>query len=284
MAQTERANDYRLIDVRPLEPALGAEIRGIDLGNGIADDAFAEVHRAFLEHQVIFFREQSELAPETQIAFARRFGDLHVHPAAPHLDGRPEVFVIHTHRESKVANGGGWHTDVSCDTEPPAATMLQIHTLPETGGDTLFASMYAAYDALSDPMKQMLQGLTAQHESEHVYRGRYSDRGVDDAGRVYPSATHPVVRTHPETGRKALYVNAGFTTRINELTSAESKNLLGFLFRHIESPFFQVRFRWSANDIALWDNRCLQHHALWDYWPHERKGHRVTIKGDRPYL
>ena len=162
------------------------------------------------------------------------------------------------------------------------ATILQVHVLPEIGGDTLFANMYAAYDALSEPMKVLLSGLTARHESEHVYRGRYSDRGVDDYGRHYPEAVHPVVRTHPETGRKALYVNRTFTTRIVELQEAESAALLGFLFNHSEQIEFQIRFRWSRNDVAFWDNRCVMHHAVWDYWPHERKGRRVTIKGDRP--
>jgi len=277
-------DDYQLIDVRPVQPHLGAEIRGVNLADGVDDAQFAEIRRAFLAHQVVFFRDQTAMDPDVQIAFARRFGDLHMHPAAPHLDTHPEIFVIHAHKDSKVANGGGWHTDVSCDEEPPAATMLQIHLTPPQGGDTLFSSMYAAWENLSKPMQNMLLGLTARHESEHVYRGRYSDRGVDDTGRVYPEAIHPVVRTHPETGRRALYVNAGFTRRIIELSSAESKNMLGFLFRQCEDPMIQVRHHWSPNDVALWDNRCLQHHALWDYWPNERKGHRVTIKGDRPFL
>jgi taurine dioxygenase len=275
---------YDLIDVRPVQPRIGAEIRGLDLADGINDAQFAEIHRAFLEHQVIFFKGQTAMDPDIQIAFARRFGDLHAHPAAPHLEGRPEVFVIHAHRESKVANGEGWHSDVSCDGEPPSATMLQIQQTPPEGGDTLFSSMYAAWESFSEPMQTMLLSLSARHESEHVYRGRYSDRGVDDTGVVYPEAVHPVIRTHPETGRKALYVNAGFTRRILELTSPESKNMLKFLFRQCENPMFQVRFHWELNDVALWDNRCLQHHALWDYWPNERKGHRVTIKGDAPFL
>lgn len=276
--------DYSLIDVRPVQPHMGAEIRGIDLANGVNDAQFAEIHRAFLEHQVIFFKEQTPMAPDVQIAFARRFGDLHMHPAAPHLEGKPEIFVIHAHKDSKVANGEGWHSDVSCDAEPPAATMLQIRLTPPNGGDTLFSSMYAAWEAFSGPMQTLLLGLTARHESEHVYRGRYSDRGVDDTGVSYPESVHPVIRTHPETGRKALYVNAGFTKRILELTSPESKNMQKFLFKHCENPMFQVRFKWETNDVALWDNRCLQHCALWDYWPNERKGHRVTIKGDRPFL
>lgn len=278
------ANDYRLIEVTPVEPAIGAEIRGVDLAQGLSADAFDEVKRAFLENQVLFFKEQSQMAPERQIEIGRMFGDLHFHPAAPHLEGHPEIFVIHAHKDSKIVNGGGWHTDVSCDEEPPSATMLQINLLPSKGGDTLFSSMYAAWEALSEPMQRFLLELTATHDSEHIYRGRYKDRGVDDAGKTYPSAVHPVVRTHPETGRRALFVNAGFTTRINELSSAESKNLLGFLFRHVEDPLFQVRQRWAENDVALWDNRCVQHHALWDYWPEERKGHRVTIAGDRPFL
>jgi taurine dioxygenase len=159
---------------------------------------------------------------------------------------------------------------------------LQIHTLPEIGGDTLFASMYRAFEVLSDPMKSLLDGLSATHASEHVYRGRYADRGMNDAGKTYPHARHPVVRTHPETGRKALYVNRTFTTRINELEDDESDALLEFLFDHSERVDFQIRFRWERNDVAFWDNRCTMHHAIWDYWPHERKGRRVTIKGDRP--
>jgi taurine dioxygenase len=275
---------YRNIHVRATTPAIGAEVRGVDLARGLSEREFAEVHRAFLAHQVLFFKDQSPMSAERQIEIGRRFGELHVHPAAPHLPGHPELFVIHAHKGSKIANGNAWHTDVSCDETPPAATMLQLHLLPPSGGDTLFASMYAAYEALSPALRQFLFGLTARHESEHIYRGRYADRGVDDAGKTYPAATHPVVRTHPETGRRALYVNSSFTTRIEELKREESRALLDFLFRHCERPQFMTRFRWAANDVALWDNRCVQHHAIWDYWPDERKGHRVTIKGDRPYL
>ena len=275
---------YRHIDVKALTPAVGAEIRGVDLGAPLPDEVFGEVRSAFLRHQVVFFKEQEALAPDRQAAFARRFGGLHLHPAAPHLEGRPEIFVIHTHKDSKVANGNGWHTDVSCDDEPPLGTMLQLHKLPSQGGDTLFASMYAAWDALSGPMQAFLSTLTARHESEHVYRGRYSDRNVDDAGKVYPETSHPVVRTHPETGRRALYVNRAFTTRIEGLGAAESRALLNFLFEHMEQERFQVRFKWEVNDMAFWDNRCLKQYAMWDYWPEERKGHRVTIRGDRPCL
>ncbi|HEY5665538.1 MAG TPA: TauD/TfdA family dioxygenase [Gammaproteobacteria bacterium] len=273
---------YEHIDVRRFAPALGAEVRGVTLADGVSDEVFREIRQAYLEHQVLFFKDQKEIPPDQQIAFGRMFGELHYHPAAPQMNGYPEVFEIHVHKDSQIANGEFWHSDVSCDELPPLGTILQIQTLPDAGGDTLFANMYAAYDALSDPLQHMLDGLTATHGSEHVYRGRYSDRGVDDDGKVYPEASHPVVRTHPDTGRKALYVNRTFTTRINELTDRESDVLLDFLFNHCEKLEFQIRYRWQRNDVAFWDNRCTMHHAVWDYWPHERKGHRVTIKGDRP--
>jgi len=274
--------DYQRIRVRPYAPAMGAEVRGVDLASGVDPVAYSEIRHALLEHQVLFFKEQSEIPPQAQLEFGKMFGDLHLHPAAPEMAEYPEVFVIHVHKQSKIANGEFWHSDVSCDELPPLGTILQIHVLPDVGGDTMFANMYAAYDALSKPMQQMLSGLTAQHESEHVYRGRYSDRGVDDEGKVYPVATHPVIRTHPETGRRAVYVNRTFTTRINELSRAESDAMLALLFDHCEGVDFQIRFRWARNDVAFWDNRCAMHRAIWDYWPHERKGRRVTIKGDRP--
>jgi len=269
------------MEVRPLTPVIGAEIVGADLEN-LTDAQFEEIDRAFTDHLVIFFRDQPRLAPRTQIAFARRFGELHYHPAAPHHADYPEIFVIHAHKGSKHADGNGWHTDVSCDIEPPLGTCLQLHMLPPSGGDTMFASMYAAYETLSATMQAFLRELTAMHESEHVYRGRYEGRGVDNSGRAFPSAEHPVVATHPKSGRQALYVNPSFTTRLVGLADQESRAILEFLYRHQQRPEFQVRFRWSDNAIALWDDRCTQHFAIWDYWPGERKGHRVTIKGGRP--
>lgn len=269
--------------IRRVSPIFGAEVTGVDLAAGVDDQTFAVLRDAFHTHGVLFFRSQSELPPADQIDFARRFGPLHKHPAAPADDAEAALFVIHAHRDSPVANGNGWHTDVSCDEEPPQATMLQIHQLPEGGGgDTLFADMEAAYNTLSADDRAMLRGLTALHESEHVYRGRYADRNVDDADTVYPSTEHPVVRTHPETGRPSVYVNRSFTTRIVDMEQDQSDRLLRRLFRHLERPEFQVRLTWGKNDIALWDNRRLQHFAIWDYWPDERKGHRVSILGDRP--
>jgi taurine dioxygenase len=270
-ADTQRATVGRKIQLTPFAPALGGEVRGIDLAEGLDEETYRDVRAALLQYGVLFFKEQSEIPPSVQVAIGRMFGELHMHPAAPQMPGYPELFVIHAHRESKVANGEFWHSDVSCDEVPPLGTMLQIHLLPEIGGDTLFANMTAAYDALSAPMQQMLRELTARHESEHVYRGRYSDRGVDDAGRTYP-----------ETGRKAIFVNRTFTTRINELSERESRAVLDLLFDHCEQIDFQIRFRWQRHDVAFWDNRCVMHRAIWDYWPNERKGRRVTIKGDRP--
>jgi taurine dioxygenase len=186
--------------IKPFAPALGAESRGIQLAEGLDEETYRDVRAAFLQFGVLFFKEQSEISPAAQVRIGRMFGELHMHPAAPHMPGYPEVFVIHAHRDSKVANGEFWHSDVSCDEEPPLGTILQIHLLPEVGGDTLFANMCAAYDALSPPMQQMLSGLTARHESEHVYRGRYADRGVDDHDKVYPAATHPAKAAFRQSG------------------------------------------------------------------------------------
>lgn len=275
---------FKEIEVRPLTPAIGAEIGGIDLSLALSESKFAEIHAAFLRYQVIFFRDQPELTPEQQMRFGRMFGELHLHPAAPHLENHPEIFVIHTHKDSKVSAGEAWHSDVTCDAEPPMATMLQIHILPSFGGDTMFSSMYSVYDSLSDDIKEFLSGKFALHESQHIYQGRYSDRGIDDAGKKYPEAEHPIVRTHPETGRPAIFVNCSFTTKICGLKKDESDAILNVLFKKVENPYFQVRFKWTKNAIALWDNRCVQHIAIWDYHPNERKGHRVTIQGDKPFF
>ena len=271
---------YASIQVEKLTPHAGAEIRGVDLSRPLDERTFKEFHAALIDNGVIFFRDQ-HLTPDQQKAFGRLFGELHMHPAAPReLPEHPEILVIHADEKSKHVAGENWHSDVSCDLEPPMGSILYMHELPPVGGDTLFASMYAAYEALSEPMKRFLEPLTAMHEGEHVYRGRY---GVNDAGKVFPKAEHPIVRTHPVSGRKALYVNGGFTTKIVQLKRPESDALLQFLYRHVETPEFHCRFRWQVNSIAFWDNRCMQHHAMWDYYPQRRHGHRVTIKGDKPF-
>jgi taurine dioxygenase len=276
----EVAAPYQTITVDKLTPIIGAELGGIDLAQPLAAGQLDEIQRAQAESLVIFFRDQ-HLTREQHLAFGRMFGGLHVHPAAPHEPGIPEMMIIHADRDSPRANGEGWHSDVSCDAEPPMGSILYIRTCPPHGGDTLFASMYAAYEALSERMKAYLDGLTALHDSDHVYRGTYANYGVADKPQ-YPRANHPVVRTHPVTGRKALYVNRGFTTCINGIPRDESDGILAYLFAHMENPIFQCRFRWRENSIAFWDNRCVQHRAMWDYWPHTRSGNRVTVAGDTP--
>src|SRR5438105_1313159 len=232
------------------------------------------------EYLVIFFRDQ-HISPEQHLAFGRKFGELHIHPAAPHEGGDPALMKIYADKDSPRANGEGWHTDVSCDLEPPMGSILYIKQCPPRGGDTLFANMYAAYEALSDRMKTYLNGLTALHDGESIYRGLYANYGVADKP-AYPRAEHPVVRTHPVTRKKALYVNRGFTRYIVGIPRDESDAMLAYLYQHAENPLFQCRFRWSENAIAFWDNRCAQHRAMWDYWPHTRSGTRVTVKGERP--
>jgi taurine dioxygenase len=268
------------LTVQRLTPKLGAEIRGVNL-DLIDEDGLRQVHDALIEHQVIFFRDQ-DISVDAQMRLGRWFGELVAHPNDPGLEGHPEVMIIHADESSKRVAGESWHSDVSCDAEPPLGSILRIHTLPDTGGDTLFASMYAAYEALSPPMQHFLEGLTATHDGAPYYRSVNARIGRDDGGRTYPHAEHPVVRTHPESGRKALFVNKMFTTQINGLSRAESDALLRFLFEHAARPEFQLRFRWEKNSIAFWDNRCVQHQAIWDYWPQTRSGYRVTIKGDRP--
>ena len=271
------------IKIKPYCPNLGAIITGVDLSEPISNDEFLVLKQAFLDYQVLFFQEQKEISPENHIEFGKRFGSLHSHPAAPTMKGYPEIFEIHAHKNSKIANGEFWHSDVSCDTEPPLGTMLQLHILPESGGDTMFSNMNLAYEKLSQPFKKFLEELNAVHESEHLYKGRYSDRGVDDSEVVYPTAVHPVVRTHPETKKKSIFVNRTFTKKIEGLSEFESKKTLDFLFEHCESLEFQIRFKWNLYDMVFWDNRCAMHRAIWDYWPMERKGRRVTITGDRPH-
>ena len=272
------------LNIKPFAPNLGAVITNVDLSNDINDVELKGIRDAFHKFQVLFFQNQSEISPENHIKLGRCFGDLHIHPAAPKMKNYPQIFEINTDKNSKIANGAeDFHSDVSCDIEPPLGTMLQLHILPECGGDTMFANMYMAYEALSNPMQKFLSDLKASHESEHFYSGRYKTESNSESKTEYPSAIHPVIRTHPETGKKAIFVNKFFTTRILGLEPQESKFILDFLFSHIEKTEFQIRYRWNKNDMAFWDNRCTIHKALWDYFPHERKGRRVTIKGDIPF-
>ena len=277
----DEAAPYETLTIDKLTPIIGAEVGNIDLSKPLGNRQVDELHRALAENCVIFFRDQ-HISQDQHLAFGRLFGDLHIHPAAPAEPGKPELMIIRADKDSPRANGEGWHTDVSCDVEPPMGSILYIKQCPPKGGDTLFANMYAAYEALSDRMKAYLADLTAIHDGEDAYRGTYANLGVKDKP-VYPRAEHPVVRTHPMTSRKALYVNRGFTKRLVGVPRDESDGILRYLFEHMENPLFQCRFRWQPNSIAFWDNRCVQHRAMWDYWPHTRSGNRVTVAGDKPY-
>lgn len=273
---------YQSIDVRKLTPTIGAEIFGVDLSTPLGNQQFDEVHQALMDNLVIFFRDQ-HMSVDQHKEFGQRFGRLHVHPNAPiGLPEHREILVIKADETSKRVAGEEWHSDVSCDAEPPMGSILHLTEVPpDGGGDTLFANMYRAYETLSEPVRRMLTSLTAIHDSAkaHGYRAKATDR----ADLAFPSAEHPIVRTHPETGRQALYVSRAFTSRIPQLRKPESDALLDMLYRHIETPELQCRFQWKANSVAFWDNRATQHHAMFDYFPHRRYGHRVTICGDKPF-
>src|SRR3981189_162855 len=224
----DETEPYETSGVEKLTPIIGAEISGVDLASPLSNRTMDEIHRALAENLVIFFRDQ-HITPRQHLAFGRKFGELHIHPAAPHEGDDPALMKIYADKDSPRANGEGWHSDVSCDLEPPMGSILYIKKCPPRGGDTLFANMYAAYEALSDRMKAYLEGLTARHNGEH-YRGQYANYGVKDK-ESYPFADHPVVRTHPVTGRKALYVNKGFTRYINGLSRDESDGILRYLYQ-----------------------------------------------------
>lgn len=290
----ENPDAYRTISVKPLNPVIGAEVSGIDLSKPLGDAQFEEVKRAFNTHQVLIFREQ-HLSNEDHKRFGRMFGPLHVHPyhakkVAPEhaktsaFDGQesdPEILVVKADQSSKFVAGEDWHTDVSCDEKPPMGSMLYITKTPEVGGgDTCFISTTRAYEALSETMQEFLGKLTAMHDGAKPYSGGYGTPAPEGG---WPKTEHPVVIRHPDTGRKSLFVNRGFTTRITQLKRKESDALLEMLWRHIESHLeFQCRVQWTPNMLVFWDNRVTQHHAVWDYYPYSRYGQRVSIVGARP--
>ena len=268
------------LTIKPLTPALGAEVTGADLLN-LTEVQFDEIFKAFVDHSVIFLRDQPGLTPEQHSAFARRFGEIHVHPAARGRDAEyPGLMRMQTTETTRVAAGNRWHSDVSCDEMPPQASILQLHKIPSLGGDTLFSSSYAAYEALSDRMKVMLDGLTALHSGEEAFRHLFKFNSSE--GAPWPENHHPIVRKHIDSGRPSLFVDREFTKRIDDLPKEEGAALLQFLFDHSERVDFQCRFTWTENAIAIWDNRCVLHHAMWDYWPEERRGHRISVVGERP--
>jgi taurine dioxygenase len=267
--------------VRRMAGAIGAEIGGVKLRPDLPDAVIAELRRLWLEHLVLFFRNQ-ELTPQELAAVARRFGEVVHYPFLKGLDEAPEVIQVAKLEHETVNFGGLWHTDTAYLAEPPMATMLIAREVPPHGGDTQFASLYAAYGALSDGMKQMLAPLRAVNSSSKAEKSRTrEDRDASAAPRVL-EAEHPVVRTHPETGRKALYVNSGHTLRFVGMTEAESAPLLEYLFAHQVRPEFTCRFRWEPGSTAFWDNRCALHNPINDYHGFRRIMHRVTLAGDRP--
>jgi taurine dioxygenase len=272
------------ITIRPLNPVIGAELHGLDLREDLPESDIAAIKAALDRHGVVFFRDQ-DITAEQQLRFGRRFGELHVHPSVrgKPREQWPEIMPVHADAGTARIAGDKWHTDVSCDEKPPLASILHLTTIPESGGDTLFSSMYAAYEALSEPMKRLLTGLTALHDGAPNYDDRARRNREQNPDRVNPTAVHPVIATHPSTGKKAIYVNSTFTVRINELSEPESDAVLKLLFAHVARPEFQCRFRWQRNSIAFWDNRAVQHYAVWDYYPAVRTGRRVTIRGDRPF-
>ncbi|WP_433885627.1 taurine dioxygenase [Pseudomonas vranovensis] len=275
------------LTITPLSPALGAQISGIDLSREINKEQRDAIEQALLKHQVLFFRDQP-INPQQQADFAARFGDLHIHPIYPNVPETPQVLVLDT-AVTDVRDNAIWHTDVTFLPTPALGAVLSAKQLPAYGGDTLWASGIAAYEALSTPLQQLLAGLTATHDFTKSFPLERFGTTPEDlarwemARRNNPPLSHPVIRTHPVSKRKALFVNEGFTTRINELSEAESEAILKLLFAHATRPEFTIRWRWEENDVAFWDNRVTQHYAVDDYRPARRVMHRATILGDAPF-
>lgn len=275
------------IAIRPISGALGAEVAGIDLAKPLDDDTVAAVRAALNENHVLFFRDQALSASE-QIAFGRRFGPLGSHPYVEANPDHPEVLDIVTEPTDRVNFGGGWHSDVTFLERPDLGSILYAIDVPSVGGDTLFANQHAAYESLSDTMKTMIDPLVAIHAAGRQYAGTGFSRQSSamktkgEADAAASEVEHPIVRTHPETGRKALYVNQAFTAGIKGMHRGESAALLDFLFRQAVKERFTCRFRWEPGSVAMWDNRSVQHFALHDYKGERRRMRRITIQGDRP--
>jgi taurine dioxygenase len=275
------------ITITPMGPAIGALVDGLTLVDGISDVQRDALLAALLEHHVLFFENQP-IEPLSQRALAARFGALHIHPVYPQAPGVPEIIVLDTSHDNPPDNDN-WHTDVTFLSAPAMGAILAAKQLPPSGGDTLWASGIAAWEALSAPWQRMLAGLNAEHDflksfpAHRFARTPEEKRRWDQARIDHPPRLHPVVRTHPVSGRQCLFVNEGFTTRIVELSTSESDAALRQLFAHLAKPEFTVRWRWKLGDIAFWDNRLTQHYATADYLPARRVMHRATILGDAPF-
>jgi len=276
--------EYKHIQVKPISGALGAEIHGVDLAH-LEDEIFAEIHHAFLKNLVIFFRDQT-ITPDQQVAFSARFAPIGYYPFLKGLPDHPAVIEVRKEPEDKLNFGGVWHTDTAYLAKPPMGSVLYAKEIPENGGDTMFANLYLAYETLSDPMKAMLDGRKAVNSSRKgdaaAGRQKSVDENPKDASDVQTESTHPALRTHPETGRQALYVNRGHTVCFEGATPEESAPILEYLFEHQIRPEFTCRFQWAPGSIAIWDNRCALHYPLNDYHGQRRVMHRVTMEGDTP--
>jgi taurine dioxygenase len=275
------------IRTRPLTPTIGALVENVDLAVPLDEEQFADIQAALLKHQVIFFENQ-RLTPVQHRDFAARFGALHTHPLYPGVPEAPELFTLDNHQANPTDNDS-WHTDVTFIQTPPKAAILHAHRLPDSGGDTIWSNMKAAFEALSPSFRDYLTTLDAVHDfargfpASGVVAGNAGAEAHARAVAANPPVIHPVVRTHPETGEDGLFVNTTFTDRIVGLSRKESDAILGVLFDHIQKPEFLVRWRWTENAVAFWDNRVTQHYAVNDYLPARRIMVRATILGDRPY-
>lgn len=271
------------IEVVPVSGGVGVEVHNVDIKSGIDAGTFDELRAAFVEHGLIFLRDQ-DITPDEHIAFAERWGEININRFFPRLDGYDQIATVTKEPDQTTNIGGGWHTDHSYDHVPAMGSILIARETPPVGGDTLFACMYTAYDTLSDGLKRTLEDMKAVHSSRHIfgeqssYRDTMKDRfsNPEDATQ---DAVHPVVITHPESGRKALYVNPGFTLHFDGWTAAESKPLLDYLYAHAVQLEHTTRFQWAPGSIAFWDNRCTWHYALNDYHGTRREMHRITIEG-----
>jgi taurine dioxygenase len=275
------------LHISPVTGVLGAEVSGLDLSQPLDPDTVATLRVALNENHVLFFRDQS-LTPEQQIAFGRQFGDLGTHPYVEASPDHPEILDVITEPDDRTNFGGGWHSDVSFLPQPDLGSILYAVELPPVGGDTLFANQHAAYEDLSAAMRQLIDPLIAIHSARLQYGGKgYSQRATametkEAAHAAASEVEHPVVRTHPEAGRKALYVNRAFTVGIMGMTRTEGMSLLEILFRQAVAEPFTCRFRWQPGSVAMWDNRSVQHYALHDYKGHRRRMRRITLQGDNP--
>ena len=284
MATAAATRNAVRLEIAPLTTHIGAEVHGIDLRDELGDEVIGDIRSALLTHKVIFFRDQ-DLTEDQHIAFARRFGELEVHPITPKDQPHPEIFHLKTNPVTRPGSKTGadlWHSDVTWRAEPSLGSLLRARIMPEVGGDTMFADMVAAYEGLSPAMKEWLPSLTAVHDGS-VF-ATLQGKSKESFWEEFPVQRHPVIRTHPETGARALYVNCAFTTHIEGLSDKESAWLLDHLYAQASRPEYQCRFRWQANSIAFWDNRACQHYAVNDYYPAMRAMERVTVIGDKPYF